>query len=303
MKKFIKKATATLAIFLSLNQVVMAQEDAGGSLGFIALLLLKLNQTTYDILAKINETPAYIQAITEMALSWIDKKDPSQTISVNGALFDLLSQSRYKDYTTGLSTAKTNTMSFLSGLPDANDMSYTTTLGEPLMDAKPEQIAASSNTYFINLSGTNSTMKQPAPDWKIGGQNKQAYYKLYSTFAAIQSFDNFVLAKMYAERLPQLKYPASIPNRSPDSPASTQDILAATIENASGANWYAQIGSESLGLVLRQILVYNSQLFILLKQILDTEQQMVMAQVMTNTILMQATSMGPGQLLYQRANS
>jgi membrane-bound inhibitor of C-type lysozyme len=85
----------------------------------------------------------------------------------------------------------------------------------------------------------------------------------------VQTFNGYVLSQLYED----------VKN----GVAAAQTTL---INQASDpANWFATITTESIGAVLRQTLMYQSQSYIVLTQLLQTEKMLLAAQTMNNTLL------------------
>lgn len=301
--KVLKYTVSALALTFLLNSPVKAQGEGG--LG--AEILEAIREDTHAILEKVNKLPDYIQIITAMALSWTDTNDESKSIAVNGSLFSMLATARNLDLKEQIDLTKNATLTFLgknNKIPNVNDYAYTTLLNAP--PVTPNKLTgpleSSADNYIKNVSGTSLPMTAPSPEWRTQGQDRQDYYHLYTTLAAVQSYNSYVLNKVYAERQQRMQYPSGIPNRKKGDAASTQDILTTMVESASSTDWYTRVGSESIGLVLRQLLMFTSQNFILLKKMLDTQQDMLLSQAMTNTLMMQNAGLGQGRLLYKQAS-
>lgn len=295
---------ATTVLALSLNSPLYAQDE--GSSGLSAKLLADIRQYTHDILDRVNKLPDYIQAMTALATSWLDSTDESKSIEINGSLFSMLASARNANIEDQINQTKASTRLFLgknNKIETINDFSYTTLLGAPLVSPNKTtgDLTQSINNYIKNASGSNLPMVAPDPEWKNQSQERQDYYTLYSTLASVQSYNSYIFNKAYADRQGRTRYPEGIPSRKKGDAASVQDILAASVENASSTKWYATVASESIGLVLRQLLVFTSQNYILLEKILETQQDALMAQAMTNTLLMQNAGIGQGRLLYKQA--
>ena len=99
---------------------------------------------------------------------------------------------------------------------------------------------------------------------------KQRYTDYYNTIMAIESFDAYLLSNHYIDA-------------TQGTPLTT--LQAAMVEQAGKEDWFKQVASQAIGAVLRQILLYDSQSFVVLTEILRTSKQMLAAQAMANTLL------------------
>ncbi len=262
-------------------------------------------QILNSILARLNQLPNYIA-------SWLDTDDKNNYIPINGTLFSLFNQSSGTDETSRLSYTNTLVKLYYGGsVPkDANDYSYTT-LRQTYLNSYPSGsqqqslISKSIANYMQYVSGNGIRLDSPDDSWvsNKASASQKSYYALYKTMAAMQSYNDYIISKLMIDQQANTSYPKGIPSRSEGQAANTTDILAATTDLAGSSSWYSDVGSESLGLVLRQMLIFNSQMYILLTRIYQTEQQMLVAQSLANALTMSSLSLGYGQLLYTQALS
>jgi len=129
--------------------------------------------------------------------------------------------------------------------------------------------------YVLNAAGITIPHLYPQTAWR-GQPYDQAKYKVfYNTVTSIQTFNAYVLGRLYAEYLTS------------QSGTGYTQLQNKLIQDASSTNWFTDVSTnESIGTVIRQILMFESQLFVIFTQMLDTQRQMVTAQTMTNTLLM-----------------
>jgi hypothetical protein len=59
------------------------------------------------------------------------------------------------------------------------------------------------------------------------------------------------------------------------------------VTQAGNATWLKNIAAEEIGIVLREILVFQSQSYVLLTQLVQTQKQLLTATVMSNTLMIQ----------------
>ena len=128
----------------------------------------------------------------------------------------------------------------------------------------------------------NITHTIPGPNWRGTEENKQKYLSYYSSISAIQTFNGYLLSQLYADYVNGRQY--------------TQQQTA-LIQQASSSDWFTHVASESIGVVLRKILMYNSQLYVLMTELVQTQKQLLSAQAMTNTLLIIGNQFTENQLI------
>lgn len=167
----------------------------------------------------------------------------------------------------------------------ANDLTYSTLLGNPYFQTDPRQKKIPgldpAYNYVLNASGigvthikpyTNPQDQSTPANWTGSPISRQKYQNYYNTVMAVESFNGYVLGNFYSD----------IKNGNQFNTLQTQLIQQAT----DAQNWFAQVaGKETLGQVLRQILLFQSQSFILQTQLINLQKQLLTAQVMTNALL------------------
>ena len=102
------------------------------------------------------------------------------------------------------------------------------------------------------------------------------------TISAIQTYNAYLLSQVYSDYVNGTQL------------TQQQNSL---MQQASNAAWFTQVASENIGLVLRQILMYNSQVYVLLSQLVQTQKQALAAQAMTNTLIVIGNEFTGSQLL------
>lgn len=239
---------------------------------------------TYQALVRINNVPEQLQNISKMALSWLTPDDSDETGVLQGSFAKLglayvnqpqlqLSQSLNLSVQQ-FSPGKTNTLanppdqpSILTTTPQINGLTYSTVLGSPVVTKGVDNTNAALN-YVINASAINIQHPVPSWTWRGNARAKGTYYNTYNTTMAIESFDAYVLGRLLLDK---------------DNALTTEQNKLLT--QATDSKWLATIGSEDLGKVIRQILIFQSQTYVLLSQIFEIEKQMLTAQVMSNSLL------------------
>jgi hypothetical protein len=166
---------------------------------------------------------------------------------------------------------------FLQNVPNPNDLLYPAVLG---LNVIPNAPAAVTMNYVINSSGIINPHVMPNPGWQGKAADITKYTNYYQTVTAVESFDAYVLTQ------------AAV-NASHSSDTVEQQLVALV----SSSTYIAKIATEELGRVLRQILLFESQNFVLNTQIQSAISNMVTAQAMTNTLLISINSVNEGVML------
>ncbi|HEU5281392.1 MAG TPA: hypothetical protein VFU82_05395 [Gammaproteobacteria bacterium] len=258
--------------------------------------LSQIATNTYNILEQINNLPTYLGNIAEMAASWITTDaDENAFITKNQADFaslgywleqnKLMQNTMQRQVMATLTgqplenfTMPANAPRILDVLPNINDLSYSMLLGAP---PAPKGGGTPYN-YVSNASALNFNHTLPNLRWR--GQNSDvfAYYNYYNTVVSIESFDAYVISAVAADA----------------QNGNQVSTLQTTLTNqATSSAWLAQIATEELGRVLRQILLFESQNYVLLTQQLQIQKQQLTAQVMNNSLLILTNAATEGQML------
>jgi hypothetical protein len=156
-----------------------------------------------------------------------------------------------------------------TSIPYANDLGFPALLGSPVFEETRKNADPAYN-YLQFASGLRLTHAAPSQTWHGSLSDQTNYINYFGTMTAAQTFNGYVLAQIYSD----------LKNGIP----STQTTL---VNQASDpTTWFATITTESIGAVLRQSLMYQSQTYILLTQILQTEKMLLAAQAINNTLIM-----------------
>ena len=250
--------------------------------GAVEVLLQQIAQNTYNILQNVNNLPAYLATSGQLILAWLSPDNSSATASLQQS-FSQLGLVLNQDLQAQLSLQPQLNATLLgpsankTNLYYANDLVYSTLLGEPVFSPDPRSQAnknAKVNAvfnYIKNASAINIQHMIPVPSWQGTQENQTIYQNYYDTVLTISSFNGYALSNLYSQGN-QLN--------------TLQTSLISQATNSK--TWFAQVASENIGIVLRQILLFESQTFVLLSQLVQTQQQLLTAQVMTNTLLISA---------------
>lgn len=162
-------------------------------------------------------------------------------------------------------TTPANSPSVLNVIPNINDLAYSTMLGLPPVPKGP----IAPLNYIKNAGGLTLVHAIPNPGWQGPEDDVKRYQNYYNTIMAIESFNGYVLSNQYADY------------QNGNNFTTTQNNL---ISQASNSDWISQIATEDLGRVFRQILMFESQNYILTTQLIQLQKQLLTAQVMTNAL-------------------
>ncbi len=281
---FIKKSFVLTVAALSISIVATSHsraEDApSGS------LLAQIAKNTYDTVQALQNTPGYVNGMLKYVTSWLaeDTGDASILTKTQGFFANI-----GNIFTTGTQTNVKNGMQqklfadmiganvedFAGKEPrigkqmhqsvsmtDLNNDAYSTLLGAPLIQGQKVDPYA----YIKNASGLNLPHPFPQKVWQGNGDDIAKYANYFKTITAIQSYNNYVISQLGTN-------------------STATPIQNQLIAEVSKSEWLAQIASEELGKVLRQILLFESQNYVLNTQIQQNQQQLVATQAMTNSLL------------------
>ncbi len=252
-----------------------------------------------DILfANINKLPLYLNQLTKMAISWLAPDNSKTTAELQNNLtrlantqsvnaqIQLLSQKKFLDEFLD-NPASQDTF------PNVNDLCFETLLNKPYFNPdtrlKLDPSIDPAYNYTVNASGLNLKHFRPSPSWNPNDRRHPSiamYIRYYNTASAVQTYNGYVLSELYAE------------SKDNNLAKQTQNQL---IQQANDSNWFTQIASENLGIVLRQILLYNSQTYVLLAQLLETQKKLLVSQTMNNALLI-AVNQEAENRIYSKAS-
>lgn len=164
----------------------------------------------------------------------------------------------------------------LVDIPQINDLSFGTIIGVAPVDSAPKDMYG----FIKNTAAFNSPRAVPNSSWEGDEASRKKYKDYYDTITSIQSFDAYLLTRVAMDNAM--------------GGSQTRDNL---INMASNSSWVAQIATEELGRVLRQILLFESQNFVLNMKMQETMQLMASAQAMSNALLIKLNEVNEYNLL------
>jgi hypothetical protein len=179
-----------------------------------------------------------------------------------------------------------------TAVANADDLSFQTLVGIPYSSTNPlkkdeAQASGPAYSYIRNAAGLNLTHTIPGGNWTGRQPDQQNYTNYYNTVISVQTFNAYVLSQLYTD-------------------ATNGAVLKSRnslLQQASDpTKWLTQMASEDMGYVLREMLIYTANIYVMLSELLNVQKQLLTAQAMTNT-LMVLTGQNNEQLLLQRAKA
>jgi hypothetical protein len=267
-------ATASLTCIISSSP---ALADTPVAMDSGSAYLQQIAQYTHDALDKLNALPndiftALNPVLSSMTSDQLKSFGEKQTNFVN---YNSLIQTNY-----GLTLDKQRQIleDLFAGTPptNANDLTFQTLLGVPYFpitdDPKnPASATQAAYNYMKNAAGLAVHHTVPSPSsWSGAQADQDNYTNYYNTITAIESFNAYIMSQFYQDSL----------NKNAVTTAQ-QGLMT----QASNSQWYLEIASEGIAPLLRQLLMYNAQVFVLQMQSLNVQKQILAAQTMTNTML------------------
>jgi len=242
------------------------------------LALTKIVSTNVSsILVAVNNLPNYILNLTASDTTKTTASLQQNFTQLGNFLLtssdDKVKSALMRNLNINLVTGNVNNPNPNALPTNSNDLVYTSLLNEPLLATDPRNVKGQppvnyQYNYLKNASGISLVHETPTGNWQGAIQAQITYQNYYNTVVAAESFSAYILSQQYLE-------------------ANQFNVIQRNlISQASDPKaWFAQVASENLGVVFRQMLMYVSQIFILLTQLTQSQRQMVTAQAMTNTLL------------------
>lgn len=297
LKSFAFKMFALMfaGIAISVSAVLPSRADDSST-----FYLRLIAEYTNGILGKVNNLPVYLEIIANSTASLFKTDDTTITSTLQGSFTGLANN--FIQNSQGQASLQSNLSNILfvnpatqkaataAQLPNANDLTYQTMLGQPFFGTDPrgKDIDAMLN-YVTNASGVGLVHTFPVAGWRGDAQSQQTYSNFFNTILAAESYSGYLLSDMYTDAK----------NGSPFNTLQ-QELIK---EASDPTKWFAKIASEEIGIVLRQILMFESQSFVLLSEMLKIEKQALYAQAMTNSLLVLSTATTEDMLIRKAQGS
>jgi hypothetical protein len=253
-----------------------------------------IKDNTYGTLQRVDKLPDTLDKLMVAIINW-QQPDTTQSTSDIQGQFTSATQSSFKNISDQIRLQQELEIGFFtspvtgSTVSYSKDMSYSSLLPPALppesgQQPKPQCDGGPACNYIKNVAGLSFQHAIPAgpPNWAGGAENINAYTAFYKAVSAIQAFDAYVLGQSYIEAKNNFQ------------PYGVQLEL---IKKASSSDWLSLVSSEPIGNVLRQILMFNSQMYVVLTELLQTQKQLLASQAMNNTLLVIGNQFTESQLL------
>jgi hypothetical protein len=267
-------AAATLSLFLG-TQTAWAQQQVQD---------VSAENSLTSILAVVNQLPTYLKGVATMAatflatdnqttdpVNWSTNWTNEQTWLTGLATDAMTNQTNQATLQQSLLTSFFGSANITAGNPqNLNDLSYTTLLGQPLLSPDPRTGVNASLNYLTNASSLAISYPIPGVGWRGNQQAQKNYIAFYNTLTAIQTFNAYVLSGLYEDS---------------QTLANDSSLRSQLITQSTNANWFTSVITNDLGWVLRQILLFSSQSYVLMDQLVQTQKQMLATLAMTNSLL------------------
>lgn len=246
-------------------------------------LLAQIAENTKGILEKVDTLPDRLKKLVDLSLKWILVDTSMTTANLQKSFTELANENssiseRQKDFSLQrqlLAEYLGDTVT-PKNFPGVNDISFSTLNNQLFFNPDPRKKENPSldpaYNYIKTASGLliNHTSPTSGLSWVNKDNAFLNYVKYYNTISAVQTYNAYIMSKLYIDAKNNHKL---------------SDAQQALIKQASSSDWFIQVASERIGIVLRQILMYISQSYVLQIRTLDTQKDMLTAQAMTNTLL------------------
>lgn len=263
--------------------------------------LYLIAQYTNGTMVAVQNLPTYFHGYLEMAnglMAQDDGKDgnPSIIMNTQSDFATLGVGTVMSDKTQNSSALQTQIFADLLGVkvsdfqgkdpkikqsfPDisVNDLAYGSMIG-----AKPLQNDGNNPyNYVKNAALFNMPHAIPDSSWQGRQEDIEKYQNYFYSIAAIQSFNSYVLSQMASDAT---------------NNAGAIAHQEALVTQATNSGWIAQIATEEIGKVLRQILLFESQNFVMNMQIMKYTRTLAMNQAMTNSLLILFNQLQENQMV------
>ncbi len=130
-----------------------------------------------------------------------------------------------------------------------------------------------------------TTYQDPCPTSLARKEDdKKKYFDYYKSLTAIQSFNNYILTRMKSD------YEV-------EGDPRTNSLRNQLVRVASARNFQEEIASKSSGKIMRWLLLFTAQNYVLNTQIQQSLRQLVIAQAMNNSLMILFNTPNENQLI------
>jgi len=246
--------------------------------------LTNIQNYTNSILSAVNQLPTYLNQIAQLAATFL-AADASSTDPVNWgtnwgneatwlsgiANDDLSNEANQLNIQQNILNTFFGSANITAANPqNMNDLTYTTLLGQPPLSPDPRSGVNASMNYITNASGLAVKLPIPGAGWRGKQSDQQNYQSFFNTVTAVQTYNAYVLGRLYQD--------AQTYN-------NDYSLRKNLIQQSTNSNWVTSVATNDLGWVLRQTLLFNSQTYVLMDQILLMNKQIAASLAMANALL------------------
>lgn len=264
-----------------------------------------IQNTSNSILSAINTIFTYMTELNLFALTWMTADNTSgqspdwstnwsneqNWLASLGSSAMTNETNQYNMQTALLTTffGANNIQATPPNPQNINDLAYVSMLKQPLVSPDPRgnNVNVAMN-YLTNASGLGMPLPLPSSSFRGQADAQKNYINYYNTMTAVQTYNAFALSRLYQD------------SQSRQNDSTLRNKL---ITQSSNSDWFSSVITNDLGWVLRQILLYTSQSYVLMDQMVQTQKQMAATLAMTNTLIIVNNKLQGDILLKQAKGS
>lgn len=294
LKHFLIAAMTTLLAFLTIQTARADSTDVP--------YLTNIQNYTNTIMGVINQLPSYLGNLSTLATTLLASDngggspiDWSANWTNQQSWLSTLGSDALSNETNQYALQQTLLTNFFgssnisAGNPNnINDLSYSTLLGAPLLNPDPRSGVDAATNYLVNASSLGIPLTAPEDGWQGDKTSQKVYKNFYNTITSVQTYNAFVLSRLYEDG---------------KTASNDNSLRKQLITQSSSSSWFTSVISNDLGWVLRQLLLYSSQTYILMDQLLQTQKQAAATLAMTNTLIIANSLIQSNQLLQKAQGS
>lgn len=166
----------------------------------------------------------------------------------------------------------------LNGVPTLNNVTYTNAIGLPPILGEKSKDPAWVESFIQSASGS-TLYHQKIPKVSPNITNLQkSYLDYFNLTYAVQSFNNYVMSKYLLKG------------------DETNQQQSALYRKASNTDYLSSIATAPIGHVLRDILLFQSQNYVMTSKLLEVQKEILMSNVMTNALYIAANTQNESAL-------
>lgn len=276
-KKYFKKLMLLIGTVMTISVISIGTSYGQLELPFLQAILNKITEIETLLNSKLSQI---VVASETLARIWT-APDTSQLFLNLKSNFETLGSRIISNTAMQRSTLRRLNLDMIGKPVDnrnrlnyANDILYSGFLGEFYYDPDPRNQNSKAPAqdvlynYIRNASGISMPHVIPGITWRGTKEAQDKYQGYFNLIQAVSSYNGYILSNQYADR------------------NQFNDLQKTLIDEANSKDWYDELSTEvNMSVLLRRILMFQSQMFVLLTQLIQTQKQLVTAQAMTNSLL------------------